>query len=144
MFARSLSLFLIGQSLSVLLAALCVPRSSIDFPTFYCSAWLAGPFTSLVGTTWRPIPTVFSIVSRNDDYEPMNRVFVGLNNGEIASYLKRARNSSSVRTSTPRLSALASLLPAFSPAMTKSVFLLTLPADRPPRASMRALISSRV
>ena len=46
-------------------------------------------------------------------------------------------------TGMPRLSALVSLLPAFSPASTKLVFLLTLPAARPPWRAMSASASSR-
>ena len=47
-------------------------------------------------------------------------------------------------TGTPRLLALSNLLPAFSPATTKSVLLLTLLAGRPPKRVIRALISSRL
>src|SRR5438094_931910 len=52
-------------------------------------------------------------------------------------------NSSSVMTGTPSCLALSSLLPASSPARTKSVFLLTLPLARPPCFWIAAWISSR-
>ena len=60
-----------------------------------------------------------------------------------------ARSSSSSRpasssTGTFRLFAFSSLLPAFSPATTKSVFFDTDEATRAPRASRRAVASSRV
>src|SRR6187397_482308 len=47
-------------------------------------------------------------------------------------YLRRRLSSASSITSTPRLRAFSSLLPAASPARTKLVFFDTLSATRPP------------
>src|SRR5215475_3948837 len=54
-----------------------------------------------------------------------------------------AANSASVNTGTPSVFALSSLLPAFSPATTKSVFFETLLAVLPPSDLINSSISSR-